>query len=82
MTSLLSCPIASRRLLAIFTAILLLSGSDALAQCPSTELVSGLRMPLAGPQREAARRDVHGYHPVASGAFDVYLELLARAYGL
>jgi hypothetical protein len=46
MTRLLSRPIAPRRLLALLAAILLFAGSKALAQCPSTELVSGLRMPL------------------------------------
>jgi hypothetical protein len=46
MTRLLTCRIASRRLLAAFVPCLLILGSNALAQCPSTELVSGLRMPL------------------------------------
>ena len=46
MTRLLSRPIAPRRLLAVFAAILLPVASRALAQCPAPELVSGLRMPL------------------------------------
>lgn len=46
MTRLLSRPIAPRSLLALLAAILLFAGSKALAQCPTTELVSGLRMPL------------------------------------
>ena len=46
MTRLLSRRIASTRLLAAFVPCLLILGSNALAQCPSTELVSGLRMPL------------------------------------
>jgi hypothetical protein len=46
MTKLLSRLIAPGKLLALFGAIVLLVGSEALAQCPATELISGLRMPL------------------------------------